>query len=426
MMGEEGYVHHWVKESGDMHKLEGGYRIKIHNTGSIETMLFDYAEKYMKSAYSITDYMLERSDISVLDTFFFPIAFLFRHSIELCLKACIFVHVIEEEQRIDLMDRTKHNLRDLFEELETHIGETVDLESNYVEWLKSFLCNINDVDKESDSFRYPFGITIYKDLQGNKEFGIKTLFGEQTHIDLVKFGNKMLFAYEIVKSIYLNTFDELDKFPEVDPTLFEEGGQYYAQCVVGYKYSHEKFHPFVRAYKDAPKVLYDLMMSTEGEEYNQSAREMFLPMCYLFRNATELLIKQIMFEESSYGYQGALKKFSKKKHKIVGLWNLIIDEIVQHADADESDTTDEIAFNYINQINDIDVRAYIFRYPINNRLCAYFTESKEFDVENVYEFFMEILNLLDAVDSMMSVHNEWKADMEYEMQQCYSDYYNDY
>ncbi|MEA3424571.1 MAG: hypothetical protein U9Q80_12345, partial [Bacillota bacterium] len=108
------------------------------------------------------------------------------------------------------------------------------------------------------------------------------------------------------------------------------------------------------------------------------------------------------------------------------LWNLLINEIVEHADADESDITDEIAFNYINQINDIDVRADTFIYPINNRLCVYFAESKEFDVENVYEFFMEILNLLDAVDSMMAVYNEWKADMEYEMKQCYSDYYNDY
>ncbi|MCD6435882.1 MAG: hypothetical protein J7L15_05790 [Clostridiales bacterium] len=120
-----------------------------------------------------------------------------------------------------------------------------------------------------------------------------------------------------------------------------------------------------------------------------------------------------MFEESSYGYQEALKKFSKKKHKVVGLWNLIIDEVVEHADADESDTTDEIAFNYINQINDIDAKADIFRYPTNNKLRVYFVEPKEFDIKNMYEFFMEIVSLLDAIDSMMSAHNEWEADMEY-------------
>lgn len=45
-------------------------------------------------------------------------------------------------------------------------------------------------------------------------------------------------------------------------------------------YSHKKFHPFVRAYMEAPKVLYDLMMSNVGEEYDESAREVFLPMCY--------------------------------------------------------------------------------------------------------------------------------------------------
>jgi hypothetical protein len=401
---------YWINDSRDFYKINGGMECRLHNTGTVEEMLFQYAEKYRKAAYYITDYVMDKHDISKLDTYFFPIAFLFRHSIELCLKASLFKYVIDAEERIQIMDKTKHNLRDIFDELEARSGGRFKIEDTYISWIKEFLSNINEVDKESDSFRYPFGI-IVKDCFGEKNYGIRTLFDKQTHIDLVKFGNKMLFTYDIVKAIYHDEIPELDEYKDLDPVLFEEGGNYYQQCVVGYKFSIEEFYPYVKAYMETPEILFELIVESNNEPDRKN--ELFLPMCYLFRNATELLIKQIMFEESSYGYQEALKKMNKKKHKVVGLWNLIVDDIKEHANADESDNTCEIAFKYINKLNEIDVRADIFRYPINSVLEVYFQKTQKLDIENVFEFFMELLKFLDSATCMMSVQNEWKAEMEY-------------
>lgn len=410
--------YYWINDSRGFYEINDGRECLLHNTGNIEEMMFHYAEKYVKAAYQITDYVMDKHDISKLDTYFFPIAFLFRHSLELCLKASLFKHVVDAEERIQIMDSTKHNLRDIFHELEVRIEGNFEIEYTYISWIKEFLSNINDVDKESDSFRYPFGITLEESF-GEKTYGIKTLFNKQTHIDLVKFGNKMLFAYNISKAIYFNEKTELEGYKNLDPTLFEEGGNYYQQCVVGYKLSSEKFYPYVKAYMDTSEILFNFIV--ESNNKTDKSNELFLPMCYLLRNATELLIKRIMFEESSYGYQEALKKMNKKKHKVVGLWNLIVDDIKVHANADGFDNTCEIAFKYINILNEIDVRADIFRYPINNELEIYFQKALKLDIENVFKFFMELLKFLDSVTCMMSVQNEWKAEMEYELYQQYGE-----
>ena len=59
--------------------------------------------------------------------------------------------------------------------------------------------DMNSIDKESDSFRYPFGL-VKKNKGGfsnKKEFTIKLFFDEQSHIDLIKFAKKwkLFFMY---------------------------------------------------------------------------------------------------------------------------------------------------------------------------------------------------------------------------------------
>jgi len=406
----------WINDEREFYKIYDGMIYTLHNAEMIEDMLFQYAENYQKAAYYLTDYLMDERDISKLDTYFFPIAFLFRHSIELCLKASLFKNEVDSAMRIQIMNKTKHNLRDIFDEIEIRLECKFPIENVYISWLKDFLSNINEVDKESDSFRYPFGISVIECFE-TKQYGIKLLFDKQTHIDLVKFGNKMLFAYEITKAIYQNHKVNFDKYLELDPTLFEEGGNYYQQCVVGYGISNESYYPYVKAYMDTPQILYKFI--TELNDEIEHKEEVFLPMCYLFRNAIELLLKQIMFEESSYNYQEALSKMKKKKHKIVGLWNLIVNDIKLHADADPSDDTCEIALKYINKINEIDSKADIFRYPINNELKVYFKEKQKLDIDNVFAFFMELLKFLDSVCCMMSAQNELKAEMNYDQHQHY-------
>ena len=83
------------------------------------------------------------------------------------------------------------------------------------------------------------------------KFVIKPIFNNQIHIDLVKFANKFEAAYEIIKKWYLKETDDAVEWKELEPLFMETGGYYYAQSVVGYKYSRAEFYPYTKIFRDS-------------------------------------------------------------------------------------------------------------------------------------------------------------------------------
>ncbi|MEJ6529328.1 hypothetical protein [Exiguobacterium sp. USCH10] len=201
--------------------------------------------------------------------------------------------------------------------------------------------------------------------------------------------------------------DELYK--EYKPVFLEEGGDYYYQSVVGYSYSRVKFYPYVKAYTESAEYLYDRM--SKNSNLNEI---LFIPMCYLYRNAIELAMKEILFEECSYSFQEAIGLLNAKKHSILALWNSIKSDIIKHAQAPEEDTTLVSVEKYINQLHNIDGQADKFRYPTDKFMNLHFRSSKKLDIENVYNFFDELANFLSRVCMMMSAQNELLAEMDAE------------
>src|SRR5699024_5095056 len=117
------------------------------------------ALKFKKSGNVLTQYLLKKFDITELDTYFFSIAFLYRHSIELILKAIGFKYIINLDERRIFIKDTFHNLLNLLETVSPYIrGHITQNEEGYI-WLKEYFIDIDNIDKESDSFRYPFRIT---------------------------------------------------------------------------------------------------------------------------------------------------------------------------------------------------------------------------------------------------------------------------
>lgn len=91
------------------------YLIKVEAQGSLEIKLYEYAERFYEAAHRITEFILysEHPDIGKLDTFFFPIAFLYRHCIELGLKAVCFRYIHTDAERIHFIKETRHDLSEL-------------------------------------------------------------------------------------------------------------------------------------------------------------------------------------------------------------------------------------------------------------------------------------------------------------------------
>ena len=71
------------------------YIVKIHAATKLESSLFEYAENFYKAAHMIAEFVLykERRDTWKRDSYFFAIAFLYRHCMELGLKAIGFQYI---------------------------------------------------------------------------------------------------------------------------------------------------------------------------------------------------------------------------------------------------------------------------------------------------------------------------------------------
>lgn len=404
----------WVNGDADFLRLESAFIVDLHNTGPIEVLFKEYAHMFKCAGRKTAEHMAESADISKLDSYFFALVFLYRHCLELVMKAIAFQNIEDGASRECFIKETFHNLESIFEAIKPFIVQLDIYEDAPIAWLGNYLAGISEIDKESDSFRYPYSIHIQRDEWLNKIYSTKVIFEEQTHINLVAFVNKMETAYALLCSIYDKQPFEAKEYKDYSTEFLEEGGQYHGQCVVGYGYAVGKFYPFVKAYSEIPGIL-----AEQITEDTTLIGTLFLPMCYLYRNAVELALKGILFEESLHSRQESLRLISKYKHKIVGLWQSIRDQVVEEANAPDEDKTIHYVDDYISQLHTYDPTSSIFRYPIDKHLAYHYKNKKQLDVKNVVQFFKELISFLEGVDMMLSVHNDIRAEIASEMSGYY-------
>ncbi|MGL4730312.1 MAG: hypothetical protein ACRCW0_01855 [Clostridium sp.] len=373
--------------------------IEIENSDYLEVLLKSYSEKFAISAHMLISYVLKSNDISKLDIDFFSVAYLFRHSIELISKAVVFKYIKNTEERCEFLKSTKHNVYDILLVIKNYVKEDIKINEEPFNWLLKLFLDINDIDRDSDSFRYPFKI-ITKKCLNKKVYSIQTVFQKETRINLETFGNKMITAYKLLESLYNGNYKKFKIEINLNSSFLEKGGTYYGQSVLGYKFSQKDYYPYVRAYSESAEYFYKIIKNSDSY-----AEYLFIPMCYLYRNAVELALKEILFKIKSITYKRTLKLINSKKHKVVSLWNSIKDEVEVILDPSKGNNTVEIISKYLNEINNIDPKADLFRYPFDKN-CNVYLQNKKFDVENVNGIFKEILCLLNGVEGNISYYND--------------------
>lgn len=150
----------WPRENCDFFRVdcENNEKIKIVSCGNLDKDFFEYASNFLEAANVVAYEMLDSGDIATLDVDFFKLAFFYRHSLELILKAIGFQHIKGKEEREKFLNDTFHNLSKILKYIEPYISEYIEYDKESYEWLVEFFHDINDLDKDSDCFRYPFKI----------------------------------------------------------------------------------------------------------------------------------------------------------------------------------------------------------------------------------------------------------------------------
>lgn len=393
--------------------LKSKYLVKLLAPTDLAVSFNDYADKFYKAAHAIASFLLEtgQSNTAQLDTYFFSLAFLYRHSIELKLKAIAFKKITSEVNRVDFAKDTFHDLAKILEKL---ISLEAPLRSqSEINWLRTYFSDISKLDKESDSFRYPFHIYRKNDPLYGPEFSLERVFEEQTHIDLCKFANKFEAAHEILDLWFSENQKPAEDWKELRPIFIETGGTYYGQAVVGYGYRKQDFYPYVNAYVETAGYLRACMKKAFDQQDKSLSEYYFLPMCYLYRNASELVLKAVWFEEVREDFQSRCKILNKKKHSIKGMWNQVrkwINVFYGGEDGAESYFVDIEAC--CNHLQSFDNDASIFRYPCRKDMQVYFRQNISFDFMNVAEFMESMIHAIDGIDSELGVRNEYYNEME--------------
>ena len=394
----------WVRPNLDLYHIDASSKciITFSNSGQLDKDFYKYACDFYEAAEYIIHYLGEdaaqKHDIAKLDLWYFPMVYLYRHSLELLLKAIIFQTITDKNDRINIVEEIRHNLLQAFQKIIEIKSLTIDGNAN-AQWLKNFLSDISQLDSESDMFRYPFG----------NQFRI--LFERQTNISLKATHDNMNKAYYIVKELFSTGMFSEQIYEAYEPKLIIKGGHYYQQSVVGYKYSQYSFYPYFSSYNEVGVFLKKTIV-----EENKS--NLFMPTCYLYRNAIELCLKKMIAEDSHIDNDKALKIIRKKKHSVQGLWNSIVEEIKMHVNSSDRDSTLEDLEQYIQTFHNLDNRSDLFRYPCNTKLESYFLTATPFDIENVTSCFEEFCTTLDSIDDMLIAVKEVEEEIKAEMDSC--------
>lgn len=399
-------------DSWDKHSK---YIVRVIAPINIQEAFYEYGINFYNAAHLIASYLLETDDVNIseLDTYFFSLAFLYRHSLELLLKAIAFQTLKTDGDRSSFIQNTFHNLEEMLRKLE-EISTIHHLNEELV-WLRSYFSDLSAIDKASDSFRYPFHVKWEEDdWFESGAFTIKRIFEKQTHIDLVKFVYKFEAAFEVLNKWYVNSPEPVSEWKELAPVFLEEGGLYNGQSVVGYKYSRDDFYPYINAYLETACYLRKYM-EEQCDLGNQSkAVQLFFPMCYLYRNCSELSLKAIWFEQTGEDFQKRCKIILDKKHSIEGMWNFV--KPYAKECCNEDDDAEYIANleDYCKQLHTLDTDASKFRYSVQKGMQPYFKSNKRFDFIQLGTFLEALNNALYGIDAALDDLNEYKSEMEAE------------
>ena len=394
------------------------YTVIIQPPEDVADSFFYYAECYQMAARETAQHLLnaEIPDIAKLDTWFFPLAFMYRHSTELILKALIL-----KENPFVGNEIATHDLKGLMDKLLKN-GQCPLSEEN-LKWIDDFFVSESEVDNGSDSFRYPVGLS--KDL----------VLDEQLHVNLIALANKFENLFDVFRDWYLKRRNSFT-LSDMSPVFLETGGSYYEQSVVGYNrqrrdrkyiwadeqhYAWDDLGTYIDGYHETAEYLWEIIIT----DYDCGGEKDFphwliMPMCYMYRVSIELAAKRIIIDDIwRYAPVECWKRFKRAKHRVDNMWDYcrkMIPQVYSQYDCG----TDMLAAEYDNiyqrcqNLQDYDKDASRFRYPCNKKMQFYYRQKETLDLINIAEFMEQIFIYLDGVDTELKDRNDYISQEEYE------------
>lgn len=395
-------------EKIDYLPIDSNYIVEVENVGSFQEVFYEYGINYFSAAEIISEYIFNNNmTYYELDSYIFPLTFLYRHSFELMLKAIVFKTITDKNCRIGFIKRNSHCLSQLLD-YALSVSRT-NCTAQEITWLKRYFESISKIDKESDSFRYPFSIIKNKTTDSSL-YKMKVIFESAICVDLGILINQFETAFKLLDKWYCGNNYSVDIVKEIPTYFLAENDNQERNPIIEY-HNNDCFYNYIHSYTDTACQICITMKHYYENGKKEYGKKLFFPMCYLFRNGIELYLKSIIVNFGFKNMSDNIKIINRKKHSIIGLWHKVNEIILKYnrnpINQDNAKKDIAIIETYCKQLHDFDYDADKFRYPASKNLNYYFKISKKFDFIETKKFFESIINFFDGITEYMSVEIEF-------------------
>lgn len=346
--------------------------------------------------YKILEEVIQNGDnTDKSDMWFLTGIFLIRHSLELGLKA-LLCRVLPRNRDIqDAFEKCGHDVSRLLKKYDEARHENF-LDNEEKSWLSKYCDSLEEVDRNSDVFRFPFDdkfLLKYRDkFLGN-----------------VEVANNLLQAFFLVKKcLEMGVITEEEKFDNtLNPEFFIFASDGRRNCYLWQSRSSldEGFYVKIKGYTEGIDFIYRAKsIPNEDKLY---------PLLFMFRNNIELRLKILFYSRVKKGVSKNAFKLKRKSHRIKkDLWKNVKSMLVNYSVI--SDEYTELVEKMLFEIDKLDKNGDIFRYPTSYSL-EYRFDDKILDLSNIYVYLKSIVCFLeycydtldDIADAEQDIRDEY-------------------
>lgn len=171
--------HPWPQKGAKLFIEGGNYNEFSHfGWGNTPQEFAGYIHGYKEAADMLITQAISSKYISKLDTWVFPILFLYRQYLELQMKDMVLHYgEMKTEGKKAFLKDSSHSLIKIWLELKPVLENIAsdNKEKNDVEIVESYIQQLHDRDPNSVVFRYPIGMDLKKALDKEHRINLKNL-----------------------------------------------------------------------------------------------------------------------------------------------------------------------------------------------------------------------------------------------------------
>lgn len=358
------------------------------------------ADGYMRAGYLTLKEITESTHSNLKnDMWFLPGVYMMRQAIELLMKAGVAFKSSNKRELQDIFSKEKHNVKSLYEFYKKEYGNDY-LNTIEEEWLYKYIISIEEIDSKSDLFRYPFKDEFMKSYKDEA-------------LNIVQMSNSLMICYSTLnKMLYGKWFEELELDFNIKPIFLQLASTAIGNCYLWESPWSDGFYKQVTGYSEVGAFLLSKFKETKDNM-------LFYPIVFSMRNAIEIGLKRILQMNMDNSIDEHLIRSKRNSHLLYkDLWKTIKPMLIHYNIEDYQDMSIlELGEDYIKSLNSLDKNGDMFRYP-----CTFSNEYKfnneEVDVENFFQYLMELFNFIEACSSWLSqikeYEDEFRREYEYE------------